>query len=583
MKNYLTKSIFTLAAAACMCSCVNEEYDITKVKFDEIHILDNASAPFGATKKFMLNELFADFETYEFLKTDNDGNYYIEYAGERISTEIEIPDFIFNGYSDENPHETTVNEQIYFPQIVPGIVISPAITTKPVAFDKLTFHVELNQTDIPTEIIGVKYADVESNLIISLGYDPSSLPFSKIWISKGATLRFPEWIVLGKAPDGFEKPDSQTLTLSDDLSVSSSGTQIRVLLDAIDFTKMPEGQGLVEPGALRLDAEVTVEGSVYLSSDDYQNSGNGPFSPTIISHLNMEPMAIQSVSAALDLKAIGYTEFEATFDDLSEGLGDLDATIDLTGLRLNFGVSSTIPSSVDISAILETSANRYDLGLIKLPAGSEGAPGMAYYSISENGTGAPENYTNIAVQNFNTLLSPIPESVKFSLSPSFSDNSYLTIIPGSAYELNIDYSFSSNAFGPSFRIGSSMTFDGLGVNFDTAEIPSAQITLNAVNTLPINFSIAAQTVDSEGNITDSISADVSSDIKGGTLENPAVTPITLSLRSNGPLMFDGLILTFSAASASDCAVLNKAQYLQFTDMALSLPDGATIKFDNNEE
>lgn len=583
MKTRIIKTLFPLAAASCLCSCVNEEYDIEKIKFDEIHVLDNATAPLGATKKFMLEDLFTEFDTDEYLKTDKDGNYYIEYAGENISTEIEVPSFQFAGYSDLNPHKTTVGSQIDFPQLGPGIEISPAIVTDPVKFEDIKFNIEVIQTDLPEEIIGVSYADVDSRLIVKLGFEASSLPFSKIWISEGAKLTFPEWIVLGAAPEGYEKLDNHTLTIVDDISVPASNTTINIPLDGLDFTKLPDGQGIIAPGRLYLNAEVSLEGSVYLSSDDYTNSGSGPFSPTIVAYLNMDPMIIQSVTAALDLESLGYTEFETSFGDLTDSFGDVDATIDLSGLRLNIGLASTIPSPIGLTANIYAADQTYDLGTIELPAGSETSHGTAYFSISEDGTGAPEDYQNIAVENWNSLLSPIPDALKFSLMPFVPSDEYLTITPGDTYEINLEYSFSSSAFGPAFRIQTTQKFEGMGVNLGVAEIPRAQLTMNAVNTMPINFSVSAQAIDSDGNVLDSITADVSSDIMGGSLDNPAVTPVTLELTSSGPVEFDGLILTFTAASASDLAVLNKAQYLQLTDMVLALPGGATIKFENNEE
>lgn len=583
MKTSICKTLFSFASAACLCSCVNEEYDIEKIKFDEIHILDNASAPLGATKKFVLEELMTGLDVGKYLKTDKDGNYYLEYAGENVSSKIEVPAFHFAGYNDTNPHKTTVVSPIVFPQLKPDIVISPAIVTDPVEFEDIKFNIEVIQTDLPEEIIGVSYADVDSRLIVKLGFEASSLPFSKIWISEGAKLIFPEWIVLGAAPEGYEKLDNHTLTIVDDLSVATSNTTINIPLDGLDFTKLPDGQGIVAPGKLYLNAEVALAGSVYLSSDDYTNAGIGPFSPTLVSHINMDPMTIQSVTAAFDIESLGYTEFETSLVGLADALGDVDATIDLSGLRLNLGVSSTIPSSIDLSTTIYAAGQIYDLGTIELPAGSETASGSAYFSISQDGTGAPENYQDIAVENWNSLLSPIPESLKFSFLPAVSSDEYMTITPGEIYEVNIEYSFTSTAFGPDFRIGYSETLDGMGISLGVAEVPSAMLTLNALSTIPFNMTVAAKAIDSEGNTLDSITVGVSSDIMGGTLDNPAVTPVTLHLRASGPVELDGLIITFTASAVNDGIVLNKAQYLQLTDMSLSLPNGATIKFETNEE
>lgn len=583
MNNHLPKTLLSIAAAACLCACVNEEYDIEKIQIDEIHILDNATAPLGSTKKFMLSDLFSGFDSEEYLKTDKDGNYYFEYIGDVITTDIAVPTFIFDGYSDENPHKTTVKSKIDFPELASGTRINSTVTTDPVELEKITYQIELSQTDIPKEVLYVRYANVESTISVRIALDLSSSSFSKVWIPAGAQLNFPEWIVLGDAPDGFEKVDYHTLVSDKDISVAATDIRINIPLDGLDFSKVPDGQGIVNPGELYLNAEVEFEGSVYLSSDDYTNNGVSPFSPTLISYLNMDPMTIQSAEVELNIEELGYAEFEAKLNDVEGALEDLDATIDLSDLRLNIGISSTLPSAVNLATSITTPTKKYDLDPFLIPAATT-TPATAYYSISESGEGAPENYQNVAVENWNSILSPLPETVRFTMLPSpRKDAKYMTITPGDTFEIIFDYSFSSNAFGPDFKIETTQTFNGMGVNLGTSEIPWAQLTLNAVNTLPVNLSLAAQAIDSEGNILNSIESSVSADIKGGSLDNPAVTPVTLNFKSNGPIEFDGLIFTITASSASDRAVLNRNQYIQLTDMALTLPSGMTLKFDNNDE
>jgi len=60
------------------------------------------------------------------------------------------------------------------------------------------------------------------------------------------------------------------------------------------------------------------------------------------------------------------------------------------------------------------------------------------------------------------------------------------------------------------------------------------------------------------------------------LESPAVNPLALNITCEGELKLDGIRLSLAAKAASDNAVLNKNQYMQLTDMALTLPAGLTV-------
>ena len=57
--------------------------------------------------------------------------------------------------------------------------------------------------------------------------------------------------------------------------------------------------------------------------------------------------------------------------------------------------------------------------------------------------------------------------------------------------------------------------------------------------------------------------------------------MALNVTNYGPLEFDGIKLTFSATSATDYAALNKNQYIQLTDISLTLPQG--VSYTLNEE
>ena len=101
-----------------------------------------------------------------------------------------------------------------------------------------------------------------------------------------------------------------------------------------------------------------------------------------------------------------------------------------------------------------------------------------------------------------------------------------------------------------------------------------------VNSIPLNLTLDAVAIDSEGNVINGMTLGLDKQIVSGTHKEPVTTPVSLQLNnSNDRFTLDGLRLTVKAAGPAESQVgtaLNSNQGLEIRNLSLSVPDGITL-------
>lgn len=559
------KKIMLGSCAACMiASCVNPEYDLENIKIDQIHGLDNISVPVGDSRKIVLSDLLDTEDLGAYLKTYENGDYYLNLLSGKKEQNVDVPDFSFEGFDDNYRKHITVNNLVSNPQIIHDKKLGP------IEFGEIVYSFELGQTDIPEVVVDMDYADVETNLIVDIEYELSKFPFQKIYLERGLTLQLPNWIIIGDAPEPFIKKDGHKLEASKDVIMTPSGIEIIIPIDALDFSKMPEGQGFIGEGQLYVNDEVKMSGNLYLMSDDCTQTGE--YYPVMTTYLHLDPIVVESVRTKVDLSEIAFIETSFELDEITEFLENEDYTLDLDGLKLDLGVETTVPFAIDLYAAAASYESGSDepmwtdnFDLLDIPAGTADAPSVSSYSFELDGF----------------PLYPIPEKIDFTLLPLVSDNLAVEIQPGSSYDVAVDYSLTCDAFGKDFSISINEDFTGWGLEVSDVDVAEAHVKFTLINALPFDFNISAQAIDEEGNVLDDISAVLEGEINGGNVDSPAVNNLTLKLVNKGDLKLDGMRLSMSADVSGERAVLNKDQFIQLTDVSVCLPKGVTYYINEN--
>lgn len=553
--------------------CINDEYDLNKLQHNDYQVLDNAVAPLGCTKRLYLPEMLTELEIHDVLSIDDAGNYYVNVHSGNLFKSITVPEFHFAGYDEENPHETTLKSPLVIPSLDPGHV-TPSIT-----FDDIVFDIELEQNDLPEMITYISQADVSSSLTIKFQYDKSSLPADKVWFTKGLRVLFPEWIVLGDVPEGFIKEDVHTITATEDFYIEPDNSSLSVGLDALDFTRLPEGQGFIGTGKLHIDAEVVISGNIYMRTDDCIQAGT--YTPVITAFLHMDRMDVDYALAEVDLASESAVRMDIPLGTLGSLLDHDQYTLDIHDLRMNVALTSSIPADVSLSTSLQAfDGNAEDPVwsapqlMFALPEGSWAAPSESFYSFSESGQGAPTGYQNVAVEGLDDIFADAPDVVSVGITAELPEGEYIRLVPGDEFAVEAGYTMSLSPFGPGFSISSSQLIEGLDVSLTDITLHKALLKFNLVNTIPLGFELGAAALDEAGDVIPHIEVKLDSKVAGGTLDSPSVSPVVLTLTSDGPLEFSSILVNIYTEASSANVVLNKEQYIQLTDISITLPEGA---------
>lgn len=570
-KFLIRRCLAVLGSLTLIVSCVNEDYDLTKIKLDSLSGLKGVAAPVGSTDRFVLKDIVPEDLGDFGVIYDNDGNLMLSMAGSVVSDNFSVPEFTLDGYYDNKVENTTVLDPIY----ITDLAANPDFVTDPVPFEDIVYNIELYQTNIPKEVIDVKYADVTSSLRISFRYDMSEFPFEKVWITAGSCVDFPPCVIIDEAPEGFERVGDHKMVFKNDFPAYPSGSHADFPVRAIDFTKLPEGQGFIARGQFSADFDVIISGSIYVKARECMSEGL--FHPEFESVISLEEAILNSVTASVEIDEDMRTlEQEFVVKDVPEYLKSDGTCLDFNALRLNLTIANNMPFNGLLSTAFATYSASGEQPLWNSHVDDLLLPSLstASYSLSEDGSGAPQGYADVAVPGLNSFLRRMPDSYTVNAVVEPKDE-YITIIPGAIYGMGLDYEFiAPMSFGPDFKLQISEEIHNLDVDIQEVAVTQAIVKLDVINAVPLAFTLEARAIDAEGNEIEGVTATIDRPITAGTLDSPTVNPVQITLSTQGRLSFEGIRLTVIADSPAE-APLNGDQYFMFDNISLHLPDGIT--------
>ncbi|MBE6231710.1 MAG: hypothetical protein E7117_04990 [Bacteroidales bacterium] len=563
-------------------SCVNEEYDLSKDIDMEMTVLRNTSVPVGSAGRISVDEFLALDENESLISKDQNGNLYFRFAQDDPEFHsVSVPSWTFHADEKSNTVESQVPE-FYIPyDNTPESENAWILAETPVDIPVIKFDIILDQEDIPAEVHDIRYASVNGELVATVRYRSSQNKVKMIWLDEGASFSFPDWLVLGQMPDGLIY-DGEHVYTSHSLMIDMEEHPIHIPIVGIDFTKLPEGQGVVEPGILHVEAHVEFMGKVHLDRDQIVEGGY--FAPVFTATMELSELHINNVEVMV-LPELDIESSSVEIDDVPDFLRGENVCLDLADFWLNMNIRNTSPLNGHFNAVIVTQKDGADIaeipfGPVVIPAASE-----VGYAFSEKGEGAADGYTDVKVDNLGMLLESVPETISFKDIDMQFEEEFVTLTPGEAFEFVYEYELLAPlAFGNAFRFEYSTDWTDMDLDLTDLNVKSATMSINAVSSMPLDIILTVEAIDAEGNkLTDiNVAVQGTGKIKAGSLDAPSHSPIVLAISSVEPIAFDGLRLNV-VASCSDAAYvgipLNVNQGLEFQDIILNLPEGITAEAD----
>ena len=401
---------------------------------------------------------------------------------------------------------------------------------------------------------------------------------------KGTTIELPEWAFASETSGPFSLTSDHVLTLGKDLTVSSEdGLKIPVTVDKL-FVE--SGIQVPDEAEMNLEGTISLDGTLRLSSADVTSELSGDV------NLGGEASVIIPEGKFDEAEVIlGETPVVLNLFSFPITLNLLTSYADLEpyDLECEFQVESRYPAGVEYSTILRIYNEEFD-ALGEFPLGSFYGKTPIHFPAEMNtslyfsgsGRNAPEGSMSYKIDGLTDILQSKESlmAVSFGSVEVSQDETWVKVRPG------VDYGFkvTNRAIMP-LRLGKDASFSadkdihGFGVDTTMALdfISPMRITMDAVNTIPVDLNLHIEFIDKDGNVVNEYSPVVKSDIKAGTLDAPSSSRVEIGFNTDTIVPFDGMRIEFSiGGGVMTNTPLNEKQAIRLKNIALEVPEGVTV-------
>ena len=569
-------------------SCVDESYDISKPIDTNITALKNFSLPIGSVNDILLEDMF-DINTTENISVDANGDFIFNYNNKDkiYQKEFVVPNFVLGTFTSSMHNYVATNIPI------PPITEDISITSQ-----NFYYTIEINK-DLPSEIVDIKSVEIENgNLQFYFSFNQTPNLVNNLYLGAGTTIDLPEWIVIGDIDNTkfALNQSNNVLTTVVDIPLSKTPEvlfEIPVIRLELNHDTVLEGQGIVG-NKLIINQKVPIKADIKLHQGDVLASG-------VMEKFSFMAKVVINSPVIKNLTAIFNPDFNVKLpsllrDKLPSFLQNPEAKLDLVDVRLDLDVSNTTPISAKLKfdivpkeAGVAQNDKIINIQDVIIKGGSIATPCVSKYSLSNiEGNVKDDTYTNIVQPKINRLLFEIPDEIAFENGHLDFLPDYVTIVPNDNHRVTLLYDFVARlAFGPELYLDFSSDINDLNVNLgQDVKVKSAELSFDAISTLPLDFNLDLKAIDNMGNINENLEVQIENGLKSGTLDKPSKTNIKCTILSkDGLLSLEGLRVFFKAVSEPSGEFvgvsLNKQQSIRLENIVLRIPDGISMDINVN--
>lgn len=569
------KRLPLLAAAigfALMTGCkADPDYDLDRFE-STVTIGKNVTFPVGNIKEITVKDLFGQHaDADDFLRADYNGNYSLVFSGRSSwnAFRVERMEFSFPGISVYDIRDSRVD---------PGIVVEKGITAKAMQallgdFQSFQYNTPVSisiRSDFPELVESVESADVDFFVRCYVNY---SFPFNKVTLLPGSAFTYPDWLVVDSVDPAFTlDAGSNSVAVKNGIEVyyneGLSFTMHVCGLKGVSFSENEYGETVIE-------GEIRADGKVRLEAADFLYMQGGVVSETTdireirtLSSFDSDEINILQASVAINEDVLNERFAGDAYEqdwDLPAFLNDADTDIEFTDLKLDVDVDNGLSSGIGLTTSLYTEPDTQWNPSYTF----EIASGKSSFSLSEK-----------EIPGLNGILSPIPTAFGINVDQIHLYDA-VVVEPEKDYDISVStFVQAPLAFSAGSHFEFADTLRQLGVYAPLAE---AEISLTAVNTLPLDIELSAEAVDWEGKTLRDIAVTISpSAISGGSLQSAGRTPLTFNIKNTSgkeKIEFDAIKLKLGLRCGSGQVgiQLNEKQGLAFEDVKIRLPQGITTE------
>ena len=565
-------------------SCVNEDYDLNKGIVADGTLLENISAPIGNVEKITIDKLlFADENNSSLIKTDSDGNLYMDFAGGEASVDVEVPNFSF-GRIELEDHVIAFDIPAEFRKLVNSGFFTQDWTLK---YSSLVGNSKGLELQTPIEFSSELPEGIKQISEVYLDADLScdfSVNAGVMHVSEGFSISFPDFIHISKKGNSadYDVIDSHIVKFVKD-AVLSAGNPLSL---ALTFDRISVTDNDYSNGRITFADEINIEGDFYVDSKDLRYI---PENIEIVMGVAFDEINVTEVMASLDYTA-SIPDENIKIGDLPELLTGKGVCVDLYNpvLSLTLENGSPFGFSLDADITSYSASTSHNLHI-----GSKGQVNADYvyipakstkdYKFSRRAlTSLPQGAVNVVLPAMGELIKQVPQRLSIhDLNVSLDDEPAVIKI-GSSFNVGIEYGMTSQlSFGGDLYLSVDQEIKDLNLSLGV-DIRSAELSMEVVNSIPVDFTITAACLDYAGREISGTKVSIDKSIAAGSHTSPTATKAVLRIENNGGTEFNvgSLRLSLVATSANSAfhgVCLNKNQGIEINDIVLTLPDGIGVE------
>lgn len=601
-------------------SCVNEEYDLSNGIDMDMTILKNVTVPLGNVKPIPISTLLGDLSAESsVLDIDDAGNMSLSFGNDKITNTFTMPEVEIGGDGglkfDDNVEvkfipkykginlggltltqiPSTVPQEIHFSQSEGGIL-------------RRSFGMDLHK-ELPEQILEIDQVHLESTLIYRFKVSEGTV----LHISKGFSMKFPDFMIIEKVEnaDNYEinPEEPQTVVFTKDTRLAENEpftlqiafNRMDFPKDAMEIVKNPDTGKDVRYISIQ-NATVDVEGDLYLALSDY-NQSRVPECAVMTMDIELANLSMKSAHVKLNLD-IAVDDENISIGELPDIFKGEGTVVDLYNPILRFKFYNGSPFNMYLNANITSYSKNHqtDIHIGDCTPYYDGEEHEAHatepvviyansdveYYFSRRGKHDGNTGTDIMLENIGDIIKEIPENITIHDILVETDDNFVNVKANEECLVELEYEFISPlAFGKDLNISFDYDIDlGLGGDTDGGSIlDSLVISMDLLNTIPLDFAITSVALDSDGKEIKDASVNLNLNLAAGTLEEPAESPAEIVLRQNGFSSVDKLRLHMNARSSQkmEGRLLNTEQGLGINNLTVSLPKGITLDLASDNE
>ena len=623
-------SCMTSIVSLCSTSCVNEAYDLSKGIDTSIDINADISVPFGSTQKILIGDLLEIDSGNSMITVADNGDYVFSIQGDPITRTVEMPDLDLGTIdigNEQNEGGFRVNMEVPVDQLKSDLAGSLTVP-EDYKFDDIRVEGETSTAIKISQkvdyVTAIERIDMDADLTLSLALARSggNGTGGSITISEGFVLDFPNYIVVGAPSDSrfsLDPADNSIKTVSDVTLEMNDALALTIDITAIDFTKMPDGQGLID-GKIVIDDKIVMSGlSVSAMARSFGNIVDDlPTELSLDIDLGIDVAAVRSARLMIDPEVTVEDQTIEVTGERPEFLEGADVNIDLYNPVITLTVRNDSPLSAALSATITANTEGKDPVSVMLGSQDPDAedaivlsPGVTPVYISRKlydpGDIIPgtNGYIPVVKDEIGNLVSALPDEIVISgiKVQTVQEMMDMELDGSREYTFAMDYSiYSPMAFGEDLLIEYPYDIKGLNDTFNSSSeetgsgndgveirFTEATVSLTFVNEIPFRLGVTALPIDTDGNVIESgieisltdpaTGADVS--VAPGSINNPGSTSALITVHADMETVrkLDGFRLDLRGSCDSGFAgqAINKDQGIQLKDISVSIVGGISTE------